>query len=83
MKFKTKKTVVVEEELDVDDQLYQEHSIEWQMADLILEGHLDRLSADLYHEDSYVVYRAAERINRAFKRADACLQLVRSGKFEI
>ena len=83
MKFKVKKRITVEEDIDVDDRLYQEDSIEWQMTNMILNGQLDNLQHDLFHEESGIVNAAAERINNAFKKADGCLALVRSGKFEI
>ena len=83
MKFKIEKKVTVEEEIDVDDRIYKTDSIEWRMVDVMLYGHLDDISADLFDEDEWVVRDAADKINDGFRKADACLALVRSGKYEI
>lgn len=83
MKFKIEKKVVVEEEVDVDDRIYKTDSIEWRIADVFLACHLDDFSADLFKEDELVVRDAADKINAAFRKADQCLALVRSGKYEI
>lgn len=76
MKFTVEKRVLVKEEIEVDDRIYDDHTLEWQMADILLNGALKRIvDRDLDHEDSYVIEDAISRINEAFKKADACLVL--------
>lgn len=76
MKFKYKKTVVVEEEIDVDERIYDEGQVTYNIANIILDGRMLRLYDELYHNDEMVVQNAAEQINEAFKKADAILKLV-------
>lgn len=76
MKFKYKKTVVVEEEIDVDERIYDEGQVTYNIANIILDGRMLRLYDELYHKDAGVVQNAAEQINEAFKKADAILKLV-------
>lgn len=83
MKIKIEKKVTIEDEIDVDDRIYNEDIIEWNMADILLGGNLDRIVENLFHKDEWVARDAADDINAAFRRADACLALVRSGKYEI
>lgn len=84
MKLTYTKQVTVKEEIEVDDRVYQNHdSLVWEMVNILLDNRFSRVIDDLYKEDEYAVRTAADRINEAFKKADACLELVRSGKFEI
>lgn len=83
MIFNAKRQVTVEEAVIVDDRIYQVETLVWQMANMILEDRLRRIADDLYHDDYYVAQNASECINRAFKRADECLKLVKEGKYEI
>jgi len=70
--------------IEVDDRIYREGTMEWEMANLILDGALDRIvSRDLHSGDYFRAESAAERINEAFKKADKALALVKEGKFEI
>lgn len=70
--------------IEVDDRIYNDRTVIWQMADLILDGSLDRIvSRDLYSEEYDRASYAAERINEAFQKADKALALVKEGKFEI
>lgn len=79
MKFTAKKKVTVEEEIEVDDRIYQEDEKVWKIANIILEGALNRIIKDLYHDDVWVVTNAAERINNAFKFADKIMELDNNG----
>ena len=83
MKFKAKRQVIVEEEIDVDDRIYREDDIAWQIANIILNRSLNSITDDLYSERMDVVKSAAERINDAFRKADGCIQAVHEGKFEV
>lgn len=70
--------------IEVDDRIYNDHTVIWQMADMLLDGELDRIvSRDLHSGDYFRAENAAERINEAFQKADKALALVREGKFEI
>jgi len=70
--------------IEVDDRIYREGTMEWEMANLILDGALDRIvSRDLHSGDYFRAESAAERINEAFQKADKALALVKEGKFEI
>jgi len=75
MKFTAKKQVTVEEEIEVDDRIYQEDEKVWKIANIILEGCMDRIQRDLYHDDAWIVTNAAERINNAFSMADKIMEL--------
>lgn len=77
MKFKYEKTVVVEEEIDIDDRIYNDHSAEYKIANIILDGRMKRIYDDLYHKDAGVVQNAAEQINEAFKKADDIIKLMK------
>ena len=83
MIFKAKKQIIVEEDIDVDDRIYRENDIAWQMANILLDNRLQKITDDLYSENIGAVKSAAERINNAFKRADNCIELIRKGEFEI
>ena len=77
MKFKYEKTVVVEEEIDIDDRIYNDHSAEYKIANIILDERMKRIYDDLYHKDAGVVQNAAEQLNEAFKKADAIIKLIK------
>lgn len=82
MKITVEKQVTVKEELEVDDRIYSDHTLEWQMANILLDGYLGRIvDRDLYHNEAYVVEDTIKRINLTFKKVDDCLKLVK--KFEI
>ena len=84
MKIVVEKQVTVKQEIDVDDRIYNDHTLEWQMANILLNGSLKRIvDRDLFHDESWVVEDAIDRINHAFKKADACMILVKSGDYEI
>lgn len=76
MKFKYEKTVVVEAEIYIDDRIYNDNSVEFKIANIILDGRLNRIYEDLYHKDEMVIQDAAEKLNDAFKKADAILKLM-------
>lgn len=75
MKFKYKKTVVVEEEVDVDDRVYNDESMAYRIANIILDNRLNYVYDDLYDKDPRVINNAAEQLNDAFKKADDILKL--------
>lgn len=77
MKFKYAKTIVVEEEIDVDDRVYNDESMEYRIADIILDRRLNYVYDDLYDKDPRVINNAAEQLNEAFKKADAILKLMK------
>lgn len=83
MKFTAKRIQVVEEEIDVDDRLYDDDTLAWQTADMFLNGHLKEISDDLLDEKGSEVRYAASRINEAFEKADKAILLIKEGKFEI
>jgi hypothetical protein len=76
MKFKYKKTVVVEEEVHVDDRVYNDESMTYRIANIILDGRLNYVYDDLYDKDPRVINNAAEKLNEAFKKADDILKLM-------
>ena len=76
MKFKYEKTVVVEEEIDIDDRIYNEGSTGYKIANIILDERMKRIYDDLYDKDAGVIRNAAEQLNEAFKKADAIIKLV-------
>lgn len=76
MKIKYEKTVVVEEEIEVDERIYDEGQVTYSIANIILDGRMLRLYDEIYHKDEMIIRDAAEQINEAFKKADAILKLV-------
>ena len=84
MKIEAFRTVKEKVEIEVDDRIYDNDTVIWQMANLFLNDGLDRIvSRDLYSDDFDHANYAAQRINEAFKFADKALALVKEGKFEL
>lgn len=84
MKIDAVKIVSTKIEIEVDDRIYKEDTAVWQIANMLLDGALDRIIGhDLYSEEYDRVSYAAERINAAFKKADDCIRVIKEGNFEV
>ena len=60
MIFKAKKQIIVEEDIDVDDRINKEYDIAWQMANILLDNRLQKITDDLYSEN---IDRKSTRLN--------------------
>lgn len=69
------KMVKEEVEFDVDDRIYDEDSMAWKIANIILDGRLETNIKNLYVEDYGAVSYTVEKINSAFDMADKILEL--------
>ena len=61
----------------VDDRIYREEDVKQQIANIILDYRMENLIKDLYvHDNCFVVEIAVNKINDAFRKADAIWELI-------
>ena len=77
MKIIVKRQKIVEEEVEVDNRVYADDTLDWKMANIISDNRLLKLIDDLYDDkNSSVVIDAANTINRTFNMVDSCKHLM-------
>jgi len=76
---KVKRVVEEEKVYEVDSRINEEYGKDYQIANIIVNGQLSKLDSNLYHDEEWVVRDAVDRINDAFKTADAILNFLRDG----